>query len=78
MSKPKSAVKALNVPAYFKKALAENPKAKKVFDRFPYSYRKDYVEWVTEAKTEPTRLKRLAKAMEWLAQGKSRNWKYER
>jgi uncharacterized protein YdeI (YjbR/CyaY-like superfamily) len=70
--------KALIVPAYFKKELAKHPKARTVFDAFSYSHRKDYVEWITEAKTETTRLKRMSTAIEWLSQGKSRNWKYER
>ena len=49
-----------------------------VFEGFPYSKKKDYVDWVTEAKTEETRKRRLATSVEWLAEGKSRNWKYER
>lgn len=73
-----AAIKKLVVPADFRKALSKNPKAKTVFDSFSYSHRKDYVEWVTEAKTEATRNKRMATSIEWLAAGKGRNWKYER
>jgi uncharacterized protein YdeI (YjbR/CyaY-like superfamily) len=40
--------------------------------------RREYIEWITEAKKPETRAKRLATTLEWLAQGKSRNWKYER
>lgn len=70
--------KTLKVPSYFKQALANSKKASKTFDEFNYSNKKDYVEWVTEAKTEETRNKRLAIAIEWMAEGKTRNWKYVR
>jgi len=70
--------KELVIPPYFLTALKKNKKAKTTFDGFPYSKQKDYVEWVTEAKTEETRKKRLATSIEWLAEGKSRMWKYER
>lgn len=70
--------KELLVPDYFLKALAQNKKAKQAFDNFAYSHRKEYVNWVTEAKTEVTRDKRMATTLEWLAEGKSRLWKYEK
>ena len=70
--------KPLILPSYFKKALAKNKKASRTFDEFNYSNKKEYVEWVTEAKTEETRDKRLATSMEWMADGKIRNWKYLR
>ncbi len=70
--------KDLTVPSYFLAALKKDQKAKSTFDGFSYSKQKDYVEWVTEAKTEETRKKRIATSIEWLAEGKSRNWKYER
>lgn len=70
--------KPLVVPAYFKKELARNKKAMAAFEAFSYSHRKDYVEWVMEAKTEPTRKKRMDTTVKWLSEGKSRNWKYER
>ena len=73
-----AAAKTLTVPPYFRKELSKNPKAKATFDAFSYSHRKDYVEWVSEAKTEATRNKRMATSIEWLAEGKGRNWKYER
>ena len=66
------------IPDYFITALAKNKKAKQVFEGFAYSHKKEYVQWITEAKTEDTRNKRMATALEWLNEGKSRNWKYER
>lgn len=69
--------KELVVPDVLLEALAKNEKAAETFERFPYSCRKEYIEWITEAKTEPTRDKRLATTIEWLAEGKRRNWKYE-
>jgi uncharacterized protein YdeI (YjbR/CyaY-like superfamily) len=46
------------------------------FEGFPPGHRREYVEWITEAKTDATRQRRLATAVEWLAEGKPRNWKY--
>ena len=70
--------KELTVPDYFTKALAKNKKAKQVFENYAYSHKKEYVMWITEAKTEETRNKRMATALEWMAEGKSRLWKYEK
>jgi uncharacterized protein YdeI (YjbR/CyaY-like superfamily) len=70
--------KELEVPDYFSKTVKENKKAWTTFEAFSPSAKKDYVEWVTEAKTEETRNKRLTQAIEWMAEGKKRNWKYER
>lgn len=70
--------KEIVIPDYFIKAISKNKKALKVFETFSYSHKKEYVEWVTEAKTEETRNKRLATTVEWIAQGKGRNWKYEK
>lgn len=69
--------KELEVPAYFIKALKKNSPAYKNFEEFSYSKKKEYVEWVTEAKQEATREKRIQTAIEWIQEGKSRNWKYE-
>jgi uncharacterized protein YdeI (YjbR/CyaY-like superfamily) len=66
------------VPKSLADALKKNPKAKAAFDGFSYSHRKEYVQWLEEAKREETRQKRLATAVHWLAQGKPRNWKYEK
>lgn len=77
--KPKRQQKPpLKVPAYFSAALKGNPKAFTTFQAFSPSHQREYVEWITEAKTEATRQKRLATTLEWLTEGKSRNWKYER
>jgi uncharacterized protein YdeI (YjbR/CyaY-like superfamily) len=58
-------------------ALDSNPAARATFDAFPPSCRRDYVDWIVEAKREETRAKRLAQAVEWMAEGKKRHWKYE-
>lgn len=63
-------------PPYFVKALKTNKAALKTFETFSYSNRKEYIEWITEAKTEATRDRRIETALEWLAEGKIRNWKY--
>lgn len=68
--------KVLIVPDYFKKELKKNKTAHKTFEEFSYSNQKEYVEWITEAKTEETRKKRITSALEWLSDGKVRNWKY--
>ena len=58
-------------------ALKKNTPAQVTFDAFPPSCKREYIEWIVEAKREETRAKRLAQAVEWLAEGKRRNWKYE-
>jgi uncharacterized protein YdeI (YjbR/CyaY-like superfamily) len=63
--------------AEFAAALDKAPKAKATMDSFPPSYRREYLEWVAEAKQDVTRKKRIATAIEWLSEGKRRNWKYE-
>ncbi len=68
----------LEVPDYFRKVLAKNKLAQRNFDSFPPSHRKEYLQWITEAKTEATRERRMITAIEWIAEGKGRNWKYER
>jgi len=78
--KPKRSTekKELVVPGILLEELAKNEKAADTFNNFSYSKKKEYVEWITEAKTDATREKRLATTIEWLAEGKSRMWKYER
>jgi uncharacterized protein YdeI (YjbR/CyaY-like superfamily) len=66
----------LAIPDCITAALKKNPKAKAVFESFPYSHKKEYVEWITEAKREETRERRIETMLIWLAEGKSRNWKY--
>ena len=74
-TKPKKR-EPLKVPDYFSAALKKNAKARKTFEHFPPSKRRDYIEWVTEAKREETRRERLATSIKWLAEGKARHWKY--
>ena len=69
--------KDLFIPDYFREELDKYSKAKSTFDNFSYSHRKEYVQWITEAKTEATRNKRMAQTIAWLEDGKGRNWKYE-
>ena len=61
----------------FAKALAAAPKAKAALDGFPPSAQRDYLEWISEAKQDTTREKRIATAIEWLGEGKRRHWKYQ-
>ena len=76
-AKPKTTdKKEMVVPDYFIKALSKNKKAKQTFESFAYSHKKEYLQWITEAKTEETRNKRIAAAIEMMSEGKSRNWKY--
>ena len=62
----------------FAAALDAHPAAKATLDGFSPSARRDYLEWVSEAKQEATREKRIATAVEWLTEGKKRHWKYEK
>jgi uncharacterized protein YdeI (YjbR/CyaY-like superfamily) len=68
----------LKAPADLVAALAKNRKAKATFDGFPPGQRREYIAWVIEAKQAATRQKRIATAVEWMAEGKARNWKYMR
>ena len=82
IKKPAPARKApkaeLPEPPELTTALKKNKKARTAFDAIPPSHRREYIEWITEAKTEATREKRIATTVEWLLEGKSRNWKYQR
>ena len=69
--------RTVEVPKDLAAALKKNRKALGTFEEFSYSHRKEYVEWITEAKRDETRAKRLATTIEWLSQGKARNWKYQ-
>ena len=76
--KPKHAPKpAPELHPEFAVALAAAPKAREVLESFAPSARRDYLEWVAEAKQDATRQKRIATAIEWLVEGKKRHWKYE-
>lgn len=76
ISKQKSEVKKLETPDYFLEALAKNPRAEEIFNSKSDSFRKEYITWIVEAKTETTRQKRLLEAVDWISEGKHRNWKY--
>jgi len=71
-----NAKRRLTVPADLKSALLNNVKARKTFEEFSYSHKKEYVQWITDAKRDETRQKRLKTAIKWLAQGKPQNWRY--
>lgn len=66
------------VPPELAAALKRNKPAAAHFDRFSPSHRREYIEWVDDAKREETKAKRVAQAVEWIAEGKGRNWKYQR
>jgi hypothetical protein len=66
----------LKAPAYFLTALKKNKKAQATYQSFSESHRREYIEWITEAKQDATRNKRIEQTLKWLAEGKPRNWKY--
>ena len=68
--------KEAKLPKDFASALKKSKKALKTFDGFSSNNRKEYIEWVTEAKRDETRKRRIATSLEWLSEGKPRNWKY--
>ena len=77
--KPKSRPKApIPVPAEFAAALKKNARAGAHFEAFSPSHKREYLVWITEAKTAETRARRIADAVTWITTGKHRNWKYER
>jgi uncharacterized protein YdeI (YjbR/CyaY-like superfamily) len=79
--KPRTAPKApkaeIAMPDDFAAALAAMQGVRERFDAFPPGARREYLEWIVEAKQPATRAKRIAQAGEWIAEGKKRNWKYE-
>jgi len=74
---PRAQSAPLPVPADLAAALKKNKTAAAAFEKLAPGQRKEYIEWITEAKRDETRLKRLTTALEWIAEGKRRNWKYE-
>ncbi|MES2277392.1 MAG: YdeI/OmpD-associated family protein [Bacteroidota bacterium] len=70
--------KALETPDYLLAALASTPKAKEVFESKSNSFRKEYIVWITDAKTDETRKKRISEALEWISEGKGRFWKHQK
>ncbi len=77
-AKPVKEKAEITTPDYFLEFLSNHPKAKESFEKFSNSHRKEYVSWIIDAKTDATRLKRMQTAAEWLEEGKSRNWKYQK
>lgn len=77
-SGPKPPKPPLPIPPAFQAALDADPAALAVWSAFPPGKIRDYCEWIGEAKSDATRDKRIATALEWIAQGKGRNWKYEK
>jgi uncharacterized protein YdeI (YjbR/CyaY-like superfamily) len=75
-ARPKGKKKALPLPADLAAGLKKNAKARAAWTAFSPSARREYVEWITEAKREATRAERLKTTLLWVAQGKQRNWKY--
>jgi uncharacterized protein YdeI (YjbR/CyaY-like superfamily) len=73
----KSTKPAPEVPTELATALKKNKAAAKVFADFSASCQREYVDWITEAKRAETKAKRVAQAVEWIAEGKQRNWKYQ-
>ena len=69
--------KDIPMPADLAAALKGNAKARATFDGFRPSHKREYLEWITEAKTDETRRKRLVTAVEWMSEGKARHWKYQ-
>ncbi|MCI0364043.1 MAG: YdeI/OmpD-associated family protein [Phycisphaerales bacterium] len=76
-AREKGKKKPVRVPKEFAAALKKTKKAAANFDAFSPSHKREYVEWIVEAKTDQTRERRIAAAIEWIAQGKSRPWKYQ-
>ncbi|GAB5416211.1 MAG: hypothetical protein Crog4KO_12050 [Crocinitomicaceae bacterium] len=73
---PKKEPKRLKMPNAMMDALNENVIAKSTFENFSQSNKNDYIEWIADAKTDTTRTRRIVQMMEWLEEGKPRNWKY--
>ncbi len=71
-----AAPRDLKVPDVLTRALRQNKPAAAAFEDLSYSHKKEYVEWIEEAKTEETRQRRVETTMAWVAEGKPRNWKY--
>jgi uncharacterized protein YdeI (YjbR/CyaY-like superfamily) len=68
--------KAIPIPSALKAALAKNKKAKAAYDDFSPSHKREYHEWIADAKGEETRARRVEHAIQWISEGKARNWKY--
>jgi hypothetical protein len=76
--KPATRRPAVRTPADLAAALRKAPAAAVNFKALSPGHRREYVQWITEAKREETRRRRVDTTIEWLTQGRSRNWKYQR
>ncbi|TVQ57818.1 MAG: hypothetical protein EA377_00575 [Phycisphaerales bacterium] len=76
--KEETAKNPIPLPKDFENALKKTKGAKANFEKFAPSHKREYISWITEAKREETREKRITTAVEWIAEGKSRNWKYQK
>ena len=76
--KPRAATKPVQIPADLTKALEKNARARAAFEAFSPSHKREYIVWIVEAKAAETRQRRLDTALEWISEGKPRNWKYMR
>jgi len=74
---PKAPKAAIEMPADFGDLLGKNPKALEVYYNFSPSSKREYLEWIVEAKSDATRQKRMETALEWISEGKTRHWKYK-
>lgn len=77
-ARAKPAPRALAVPDDLAAALTATPAAQAAFNQGSTSFKREYVDWIVDAKTQATRQRRMAQAIDWLAEGKARNWKYEK
>jgi uncharacterized protein YdeI (YjbR/CyaY-like superfamily) len=79
VKRPKATPKPeAKMPKELATALAKNKRAKTAFDAFAPGQRREYCEWIGEAKRDETKASRVAQAVEWIAEGRTRNWKYQR
>ncbi len=76
-SRPKVAKPEVEVPEALAAALKKNKVVAKKFEEMTPGFRREYCDWIADAKRDETRAKRVETAMEWIAEGKNRNWKYE-
>lgn len=75
--KPKAPPKKAELHPEFAAALENAPKAKENYDNFAPGQKREYCDWINTAKRDATREKRIAQAVEWIGEGKTKNWKYQ-
>ncbi|NBL63965.1 hypothetical protein GV828_01990 [Flavobacterium sp. NST-5] len=74
--KTSAETKPIEIPQAFSDALVKNARAQEIFNEKSPSFRKEYITWIADAKTEHTRNKRIDEAIQWISEGKGRHWKY--